>query len=162
MQSILIFIVLVIVSIILLITATVTSHWQIIGINQPPINTNIGLWKICSKSQGKSSKCQPTKVDSSHKFILYIIRFLSILSIIVAATALLLSNKIISLLLTGMTLLLAGLTAFLYSTQLENYFSEYFDKLMYSRYSYSYYLQSSAILILLVAILIRLHPVSLS
>ena len=144
------------VAILLLLTASITSHWQIIGIDQPPLNTNIGLWQICSKYPAKYSVCRSTRVDSSHKLILYLIRFLSILSIFVACGSIIFANnRSISIILIGSTLLLSFLTSFLYSSYLENYFSEYFDKLMYSRYSYSYYLQWTAILILLFATILR-------
>ena len=154
MRTLLIFRMLVGVAIALLLTAIVTSHWQIIGIHQPPIRTNIGLWQLCSKTQDNSYVCQATKVDSSHNLILYVIRFLTILSVIVACVGMFIGNKTISLILIGTTILLSGLSTFFYSTQLENYFSENFDKLMYSRYGYSYYIQCTAIIILLAALLL--------
>ena len=138
----------------LLLAALVTRHWQTIGINQPPVNTTIGLWKICSNSSGKSTKCRKTLVDSSHKPVLYTIRVLSILSIIMALVGILISKSSASMIIIGITMLLSCLTSFLYSSQLENYFSEYFDKLMYSKYGYSYYLQCMASVILLMAIIL--------
>ena len=138
----------------LLLTAIITRHWQIIGIHQPPISTNIGLWQLCSKTQDNSYQCQSTKVDSSHNLILYVIRSLTILSVIVACIGMFIGNKTISLILIGATILLSGLSSFCYSTQLEYYFSENFDNLMYSRYGYSYYIQCTASIILLAALLL--------
>lgn len=139
-------------ALILLVVATATRDWQILGMEKPKVHTNIGLWQTCSKSEDKLTACYSTKTGSSHKYALYAVRSLSIISLFVVCAGLLLTTRPISLTLIGIAVLLTGLVLFLYSSQLENYFSQYFDSLMYSRYGYSYYLQASATALLLVAL----------
>ncbi len=141
-------------ALILLVVATATRDWQILGMEKPKVHTNIGLWQTCSKLGNKLTACHSTKAGSSHKFVLYAIRSLSVISMLVVGAGLLLTSRPISLTLIGIAVLLTGLVLFLYSSQLENYFSQYFDLLMYSRYGYSYHLQAAATALLLVALVV--------
>jgi hypothetical protein len=156
MQSIIFSQILIATAFILLVIATLTRNWQILGIETPQIHTNIGLWQTCSKSQTKPTVCHVTKAGSSHKFILCVIRLLSVLSVLVVVAA----NfrgfipRSLSLTLLGIAVLLTGSVLILYSSQLENYFSQYFDSLMYSKYGYSYYIQVAAITLLIIALIL--------
>ena len=141
-------------ALILLVVATATRDWQILGMEKPKVHTNIGLWQTCSKLGNKPTVCHSTKAGSSHKFVLYAIRSLSVISMLVVGAGLLLPSRPISLTLIGVAVLLTGLVLFLYSSQLENYFSQYFDSLMYSRYGFSYYLQAAATALLLIVLMV--------
>ena len=142
-------------ALILLAVATATNEWQILGMKKHRVHTNIGLWRTCSTVPDKPSACHATRADSSHEFVLYTIRILSVLSVLVVGAASIVRSGAISLVLRGSAVFLTGLVLFLYSSQLENYFSQYFDSLMYSRYGYSYYLQSAATAMLLVALVVE-------
>ena len=141
-------------ALILLVVSTATRDWQILGMEKPKVHTNIGLWQTCSKSGDKPTTCHSTKAGSSHKYALYAIRSLSVVSLLVVCAGLLIPSHPISLTLVGVAVLLTGLVLFLYSSQLENYFSQYFDSLMYSKYGYSYYIQAAATALLLIALMV--------
>ena len=144
-------------ALILLVIATATRHWQTLGMKTLHIHTNIGLWQTCSKSQNKSTVCRPTNAGVSRNFVLYVIRVLSILSIIVTVITLCFISRPMSRTLLGSAILLTGIVLILYSSQLENYFSQYFDSLMYSSYGYSYYSQVAVITLLIVVLLLRCY-----
>ncbi len=142
---------LIISALILIIISNATNNWQLLGINKPNIHTNIGLWKTCTLLQGKKSYCHTTKANNYHRIILYIVRIFCIISILILGY---LAITRMEITLVAISIFLLGLVLFLYSSQLENYFSHDFDSLMYSKYGYSYYIQALALLVLLLAIII--------
>ena len=135
----------------LIIISNATNNWQNLGINKSHVHTNIGLWKTCTSLLGKTPYCNTTKANNYHRIILYIVRIFCIINILILGY-LVISRMEITLI--AINILLSGLVLFLYSSQLENYFSYDFDSLMYSKYGYSYYIQALALLVLLLAIII--------
>ena len=140
------------VALLMLVIACATNDWQLLDLKKPVIHTNIGLWKTCSKTEGKKKIYHSTTADNPHLLSLYSIRIMSILTILVLVSALIVKNNHILL---GAALLLSCLVPFIYSSQLENFFSQDFDHLMYSKYGYSYYLQIVGSMLLLIAMIIK-------
>jgi len=140
-------------AIIMIIVAQITRQWQILDIDKPLTHTSIGLWKICTVIEDKPKFCNPSKTDEPHSLILHTIRILNIISIVLLCIALVVISKPLRFTLTGISCLISGISLFLYSTQLENYFSQGFDSLMYSKYGYSYYLQATATTFLFISLM---------
>jgi preprotein translocase subunit SecG len=144
---------------ILLSISLLTHNWQILRLSpelHPKIETSIGLWKTCihNKSDSSQSGCQGTKTDDNHRLFLILTRLLSILTIIFLVIVLFLpllrsTKPKICTGLIGIAVACACIVPFIYSTRLENYFSQGFDKLMVSKYGYSFYLQGLAALLLI-------------
>ena len=174
---------------ILLSISLLTHNWQILRLSpklHPKIETSIGLWKTCinNKSDSSQSGCQDTKTDDNHRLFLVFTRLLSIATI-VFLIILLLSPLLrlivsrrsqiasfgprrsqiasfgprISTGLIGISVVCACAVPFIYSARLENYFSQGFDKLMVSKYGYSFYLQGLAALLLIILLIFHCtHP----
>ena len=152
----------IITSVLLLIIALATTHWQYLSLKQMNFpHTNIGLWKTCTTHKGNKITCHRTEMDTEHDWELNCIRFLAILAIIGLLILCFMIykkvNKDLVLLVSGLTLVAAGLVPFLYATEAENYFSQGFDTLMLSKYGYSFYLQCTSVLLILISTLISCY-----
>lgn len=146
---------LIVISILLLLIALVTDKWQTLSMNKSDIYTDIGLWKTCSVLENGDKTCHVTELDTENDWGLFGIRSLAISTIIGLIIVCILlykkSSKERVTIMLGMSTIAACLVPFLYSVYLENYFSQGFDDKMYSKYNYSFFLQSTGALLLLIA-----------
>ena len=145
---------LIIISIILLISALLTNKWQTLSLKNTSIRTDIGLWKTCSVLENGDRTCHVTKLDTEREWELNGIRVIATATILGLLILCILlykkSNKGLIILTTGLSTIASCAVPFLYSTYMENYFSQDFDELMISKYNYSFYLQSAGALMLLI------------
>jgi len=154
---------LLITSILLLLIALVTDKWQTLSMKKSNIYTDIGLWKTCSVLENGDKTCHVTELDTENDWELFGIRSLAIATIICLIIVCILlykksSKDRISIVL-GVSTIAACLVPFLYSVYLENYFSQGFDEMMYSKYNYSFFLQSTGALLLLITGYFNSHQV---
>ena len=144
-------------ALLMLIIASVVRHWQLLNLEKPSqVHTSIGLWRTCSTVGNKPKFCNWSKASGSSSIMLYAMRVITTLSIILLAVSLVIKPSKVSLILLAVTALLSSAAVFIYSTQLENFFSQHFDGLMYSEYGCCYYLQAGASLFLIAAMCIEL------
>ena len=122
----------ILVAITLLIVAFLTPGWQTLSVQDPKVYTNIGLWKTCTKEENKQEYCYFTKADH-HQVALNCCRVLGILAILFTTVSCVGKHKKLSLLFLGLAALCGSIVMVLYSTQLENFFSQDFDNGMSSQ-----------------------------
>ena len=156
---------LIITILILLGVSLLTHNWQILRLSpklHSKLQTSIGLWETCTNNNPDSSQssCQSTKTDDDHRLFLILVRLLSIATIIFLVIVLFLpllrsTKPKIHTGLIGVAVACACIVPFIYSARLENYFSQGFDKLMMSKYGYSFYLQGLAALLLIILLIIH-------
>jgi hypothetical protein len=143
-------------ALLMIVVALAAHHWQILDLKEPKVHTSIGLWKTCSTVGRNSEFCNWSKADGSSNVMLYTMRVISILSVVLLIVAIVAKSKKVSFILLAIAALLSSAAIFIYSTQLENFFSRNFDGLMYSEYGCCYYLQAGASLFLIVAMFLEL------
>ena len=133
-----------------LISALVIDKWQTLSIKNNNIYTDIGLWKTCSVLENEKTTCHDTKLSNDRNWELYGIISVAITGIILLILSCIPINKYFNIFTKFLSVLSVCAVPFLYSVYIENYFSQEFDELMFSKYNYSYYLQSCGALMLII------------